>query len=357
MSTGSVVIVTGLSGGGKASILRALEDIGYEAVDNPPVTMLEEMIAEGDKTGGDRAGGAQMAADNPAGDWAPGDTAAAGRKLAVGIDARTRGFDAVALLDAVARLRADPGLRLQLVYAWADESTLLRRFTETRRRHPLAPQGVVADGIAAEAALTEPLREAADLVVDTSGLPIANLRRMIERHFGVDAFQARIAVSLVSFAYPRGLPREADLVFDARFLRNPHYDPILCAKTGLDPAVGAYVEADLDFQTFFSRIAELVELILPRFVQEGKKYATITIGCTGGRHRSVHLIEKLANHLTSRAAAQKASGGGETPWRVFVTHRELVREGDADAFLVDRPVARRDELDLDKAAQALSVQA
>jgi UPF0042 nucleotide-binding protein len=332
MTPMSVVIVTGLSGGGKASILRALEDIGYEAVDNPPVTMLAEVIAEGDTTADDR-------------------------RLAVGIDARTRGFDADALLAVVARLRTDRELRLQLVYAWADESTLLRRYTETRRRHPLAPQGVVADGIAAETALTEPLREAADLVVDTSGLPIANLRRMIERHFGADAGQARLAVSLVSFAYPRGLPREADLVFDARFLRNPHYDPILRCKTGLDPDVGAYVEADPDFSTFFSRVADLVELILPRFVQEGKKYATITIGCTGGRHRSVHLIEKLANHLTSRVSAQKACSDSETPWRVFVTHRELVREGDVDAFLVDRPVARRDETDIDKAAQALSVQA
>jgi len=332
MNPMNVVIITGLSGGGKASILRALEDIGYEAVDNPPVTMLPEVIAEGDRS-------------------------ADGRRLAVGIDARTRGFDADALLGVVARLRADPRLRLQVVYAWADESTLLRRYTETRRRHPLAPQGVVAEGIAAEAALTEPLRDAADLVVDTSGLPIANLRRMIERHFGADAGQAQLAVSLMSFAYPRGLPREADLVFDARFLRNPHYDPILRLKTGLDPDVGVYVEADPDFSTFFSRVVDLVELILPRFVQEGKKYATITIGCTGGRHRSVHLIEKLANHLTSRASAQKAWGGGEALWRVFVTHRELVREGVADAFLVDRPVARRDETDIDKVAQALSVQA
>jgi UPF0042 nucleotide-binding protein len=125
----------------------------------------------------------------------------------------------------------------------------------------------------------------------------------------------------------------------------------------MDPEVGAYVEADPDFPTFFSRVAELIELILPRFVQEGKKYATITIGCTGGRHRSVHLIEKLANHLTARATARQAGGGGEAPWRVFVTHRELAREGEADAFLVDRPVAHRDETDIDKAAQVLSVQA
>jgi UPF0042 nucleotide-binding protein len=327
MSALAVVIVTGLSGGGKASILRALEDVGYEAVDNPPLTMLEEMIARGD------------------------------HKLAVGIDARTRGFDAADVLDVLGRLRTNPALRLQLVYAWADESTLLRRYTETRRRHPLAPQGVVTDGIAAEIALTEPLRENADLVVDTTGLPIANLRRLIERHFGADADGATMAVSLVSFAYPKGLPREADLVFDARFLRNPHYDPILRPKTGMDAEVGAYVEADPDFAIFFTRIVELIELILPRFVQEGKRYATITIGCTGGRHRSVHLIEKLANHLTSRVTIRQADNGGAAPWRVFVTHRELARDAEKDAFLIDRPVARRDESDIDRLAQALSIQA
>jgi UPF0042 nucleotide-binding protein len=327
MSSRSVVIVSGLSGGGKASILRALEDVGYEAVDNPPVTMLEEMVARGDQ------------------------------KLAVGIDARTRGFDAADVLDAIARLRRNPGLRIQLVFAWADESTLLRRFTETRRRHPLAPQGVVADGIAAEIALTEPLREHADLVVDTSGLPIANLRRLIERHFGTGAEQAQLVVSLVSFAYPKGLPREADLVFDARFLRNPHYDPILRPKTGMDRDVAAYVETDPDFENFFMRVAGLVELVLPRFVQEGKKYATITIGCTGGRHRSVHLIEKLANHLTSRTTPSSADQVANSSWRVFVTHRELAREGEVDTFLMDRPVARRDEIALDQSAQGLSVQA
>jgi UPF0042 nucleotide-binding protein len=327
MSAMTVVIVTGLSGGGKSSVLRALEDVGYEAVDNPPVPMLEEMIARGDQ------------------------------KLAVGIDARSRGFDAVDVLDAIARLRTNAGLHIQLVYAWADESTLLRRYTETRRRHPLAPQGVVAEGIAAEIALTEPLREHADLVLDTSGLPIANLRRVIERHFGTDADHTQLVVSLVSFAYPKGLPREADLVFDARFLRNPHYDPILRAKTGLSPEVGAYVEADPDFAKFFTCIATLVQLVVPRFVQEGKKYATITIGCTGGRHRSVHLIEKLANHLTSCAARDPTDRAAIRGWRVFVTHRELAREGEADAFLMDRPVARRDESALDKAAQGLSVQA
>jgi UPF0042 nucleotide-binding protein len=325
----SVVIVTGLSGGGKASVLRSLEDIGYEAVDNPPLPMLEEMVARGD------------------------------RRLAVGVDARTRGFDAGAVLDAIARLRTKPGLSVQLVYVWADETTLLRRYTESRRRHPLAPQGLVSDGIAAEMALTNGLPDGADLVVDTSDLPLAQLRRLIERHFGAGAEggQARLVVSLMSFAYPKGLPREADLVFDARFLRNPYYDPILRPLTGQEPAVGAYIEADADFAKFFMRLTDLVDLVLPRFVQEGKKYATITIGCTGGQHRSVYLVEKLANHLSVRATTEADGNAQEAAWRVYVTHRELARNGSADRYLMDRPVAARGTSDLDKGTQAFSVQA
>lgn len=323
----AVVIVTGLSGGGKASILRALEDVGYEAVDNPPLTMLEEVISRADQ------------------------------KLAVGIDARTRGFDAAGVLDAIGRLRSNPDLRVQLVYAWADETTLLGRYTETRRRHPLAPQGVVAEGIAAENALTEPLREHANLMVDTTGLSIADLRRLVEQHFGAAAEQTQLIVSLVSFAFPKGLPREAELVFDARFLRNPHYDTILRSKTGLDPDVGAYVEADPDFSAFFSQIAELLKLVLPRFVQEGKKYATVAIGCTGGRHRSVHLIEKLAKHLLWLGQENAAGQGSDTVWKVLVTHRELVRGEEPDTLQAVHPVAPQDETDIDTAAQALSVQA
>ncbi len=327
MTTMQLVIVTGLSGGGKASILHTLEDLGYEAVDNPPLTMLEDMVSRGD------------------------------RKLAVGIDARTRGFDAIAVLETLGRLRGNPERRIQLVYAWADQNTLLRRYTETRRRHPLASQSVVSEGITAEIALTEPLREAADLVVDTSGLPIAGLRRLIERHFGADAENAPMAVCLMSFAYPMGLPREADLVFDARFLRNPHYDPTLRIKTGLEADVGAYVEADPDFAAFFSRIVDLIELVLPRFVQEGKKYATITIGCTGGRHRSVHLVEKIAKHLVSCSWGTQVRTSSGPSWRVFTTHRELARLSGDDAGLTNRPVARRADSDIDRVAQALSVQA
>jgi UPF0042 nucleotide-binding protein len=303
-----VVLVTGLSGGGKASVLRELEDLGYETVDNPPLPMLEEMVSRSD------------------------------RNVAIGVDARTRGFDAELVLEALERLRRNPKLRPELVYTWADQTTLFRRYTETRRRHPLAPQGLVADGIANEEVLTGPLRGGADLVIDTSDLPLAALRRLIDRHFGAgsNADESRLVVSLISFAYTLGLPREADLVFDSRFLRNPHYDPILRDRTGLDPAVGAYIASDPDFATFFAKMADLIDMLLPRFVQEGKKYATITIGCTGGRHRSVYLVERLAERLAGKIAAAKASGDTGFGWRLHVTHRELAREGLETAHLTDR---------------------
>ena len=289
----AVVLVTGLSGAGKHSVLRVLEDLGHETVDNPPLAMLPEMVARGD------------------------------RPLAIGVDARTRGFDAVTVLDTIAALRAMPSVRVALVYCWADETVLMRRYAETRRRHPLAPDGRVTDGICDEQLLTALLREHADLVIDTSNLPMPAMRRLVEQHFGTasEGSFPRMALTLVSFAYPAGLPRDADLVFDARFLRNPHYDPILQPRTGLDPEVGAYVEADPDFQLFFDAICSLLNLALPRFVQEGKKYVTIAIGCTGGRHRSVHLVERLHSYLARRLH----DTAGSECWLMTVLHRELTR--------------------------------
>lgn len=292
-----VVLVSGLSGAGRASILRALEDLGYEAVDNPPLTLTEALVGRSE------------------------------RPLAIGLDARSRGFDAASVLDTLERLRRNPALRPELVFAYADEAALLRRFTATRRRHPLAPDGRVADGIAREVALTAPLREAADLVIDTSDTPLPALRRLVDARFCTAApGELGLMVALMSFAYPHGLPREADLVFDARFLRNPHYDPMLQPLTGLDPAVAAYVEADPDFAAYFGQIESMLALLLPRFVQEGKKYVTIAIGCSGGRHRSVRIVEKLADRF---AAACPAANPGldRGGWKVSVTHRELAREG------------------------------
>ena len=280
-----IVLVTGLSGAGKNSILRALEDLGFETVDNPPLHTLEDLVICGE------------------------------RNLAIGVDARSRGFDAETVLQTMERLKLNPGLQPELVYAIAEDEFLLRRYTETRRRHPLAQTGQVADGIALERLLTDGLRRAADFLIDTSTLPLSALRKMIEQRYGAES--PGIVISLVSFGYPSGLPREADIVFDARFLRNPHYEPMLRPLTGLDDRVGAFIEADPDYAPYFAHIRAMVDFLLPRFVQEGKKYATIAIGCTGGQHLSVFMIERLAGHL-------RQSG-----WRVGVTHREQQRFGAA----------------------------
>ncbi|MDB5317807.1 MAG: RNase adapter RapZ [Rhodospirillales bacterium] len=283
-----VVLVTGLSGAGKASILNVLEDLGFETVDNPPLSVLEALVGDGIQA------------------------------LAAGVDCRTRDFDAATAMRLLDRLRMRPDINVTLVFATAEPDVLLRRFTETRRRHPLAPGGPlgnrVADGIAREAALMAPLTDSADLIVDTTDLPLPDMRRLIERRFRQDAGPG-LAVTVMSFAYPKGLPREADLVFDLRFLSNPHYDPALRPLTGRDAAVAAFIEADPDFPRFWSNLIALLAPLLPRYVLEGKKYLTIAFGCTGGKHRSVLAAERLAHHLQ-----QDLKHGG---WRVDLIHREI----------------------------------
>lgn len=272
-----VVLVTGLSGAGKASILRGLEDLGFETVDNPPWPVLEALLA-----------------------------APEGRPLAAGVDARTSGFDPAAGPALLAVLRGR-GVPVDLVFATADDEALLRRYSETRRRHPLAPSGRVAEGIGRERALLAPLLPLADWVVDTTALSAPDLRRMIEARYGASG----LSITVQSFAFPRGLPREADIVLDLRFLRNPHYDPALRPLTGRDPAVAAHVMADPDFEPFWQRMTALLDPLLPRYLAEGKKYLTVALGCTGGKHRSVFAAERLAAHWSSQG------------WRAGVAHREL----------------------------------
>jgi UPF0042 nucleotide-binding protein len=282
-----IVLVTGLSGAGKLSILRVLEDLGFETVDNPPLDTLVTLATRADKN------------------------------LAIGVDARSRGFAADAVLEALQQLRQHANLVPSLVFATASEEALLRRYSETRRRHPLAQSGAIAEGIALERQLTAPLARAADWLMDTSHLPLPRLRELIEQHFGEAA--PGMVISLMSFAYRAGLPPEADLVFDARFLRNPHYDSALRPLCGRDPEVGRFIEQDPDFAIYFQKVVDIVEFLLPRFVQEGKKYATICVGCTGGQHRSVYMIEKLSTHLANLG------------WRAGVTHREAARFTTANA--------------------------
>jgi UPF0042 nucleotide-binding protein len=277
-----LVLVTGVSGAGRSTVMRALEDLGYEAVDNVPLSLLS-----------------MLAAPEPG-----------ANPLAVGVDTRTRGFDAAQFLDAVAGFRGRDDLAVDLLFLDAEDAVLLRRYTETRRRHPLAGRGGLAEGIAKERARMEGVAQAADVVLDTSSMPVGELRALIERRCALSGEQ-ELAIELVSFAFPRGLPREADMVFDVRFLRNPFYVPELKPLTGLDPRVAAYVAADPDYVTFLSRMTGLIAPLLPRMVKEGKKYLTIAVGCTGGQHRSVTVAERLGQDLV-------AAG-----WHVVVRHREL----------------------------------
>jgi len=284
---GRVILVTGMSGAGRTSALKVLEDLGSEAVDNLPLRLLTALVGHGP---------------------------AAGRALAVGIDIRTRDFDATAFAETVAQLRRQTGAPIDILFLDCDTSALQRRYTETRRVHPMASDRPLADGIVAERRLLAPLREAADIVIDTSHTNIREFARILRSQLAhVSATAPHVQVA--SFAYRNGVPRDADLVFDTRFLRNPHYEAELKPLTGRDAPVAAYIEADTDFAAFFERLTDLLALLLPRFQDEGKSYLTIAIGCTGGRHRSVFVAEKLGRWLRERAT------------RVDVRHRELAEHG------------------------------
>ncbi len=278
-----VVLVTGMSGAGMSSALSALEDLGYEAVDNLPLTLMPALI--------DQSGLSE-------------------RPIALGIDSRTRGFDADHLLSHLSKLRGDGALDVRLVFLDCDDEVLQRRYTETRRRHPLAVDRPVADGIAADRNVVGPLQDHADLLIDSTGLSIHDLRRQFDGHFAVGG-QSGLFVQVTSFSFRRGLPRAADLVFDVRFLDNPYWNEELRPLTGLDEAVQTAVAADRDFAVFFERMTGLLSPLLPRYNHEGKSYLTIAIGCTGGRHRSVFVAARLENWLQKQG------------FRVGLMHRDL----------------------------------
>lgn len=260
----SVVLVTGMSGAGKTTALKALEDNGFEVIDNLPVALLPSLFS-------------QKNAEKP---------------LAVGIDMRTRDFDAQKIYDMFKELKMSAGLNEQIVFLDCSDEKLLKRFTETRRAHPLAKNKSIAEGIAEERNRLELLRTNADFIVDTTRMRAAELARYIEKNV-VGAMSRKTVVTVCSFSYRDGVPAQADLVFDVRFLRNPHYDLVLRPLTGKDAAVADYIRQDKDFGAFFTKITDLLSLLLPRYVEEGKSYLTIAIGCTGGKHRSVFTAESL----------------------------------------------------------------
>lgn len=267
-----LVVVTGLSGAGKTSALKVLEDIGYEAVDNLPLPLLSALVGQA------------------------GESA---QPLAIGVDIRTRDFAVAPFIQELDDLIAEKKAEVRLIFLDCDDEVLQQRFTETRRRHPLAADRPLMDGIRVERSRLARLRGRADAVIDTTEKTLGELRATLEDSVGLDDAPG-LAVFVTSFAYGRGLPREADLVFDARFLKNPHYEPDLRALTGEDEAVGAYIRTDPDFDSFFKALTTMLEPLLPRFETEGKSYLTIAIGCTGGRHRSVYVAERLTEWLNGR---------------------------------------------------------
>lgn len=289
-----IVMVTGMSGAGRSTALKALEDLGYEAVDNLPLSLLE--------------------------------TVAAGRRenrrpapLAIGIDIRSRDFDADAFISALNRLSDKAGAgRIVMLFLDCGDDVLARRFTETRRRHPLAADRPVADGLRLERRMLSPLLQRADVVIDTTLTAPGALKDELGRRFGLDQ-AGGMALLVTSFSYRHGLPRDADLVFDARFLVNPHYDPELRDRTGRDPAVGAAIAADPDFGAFLDGMLSMLTVLLPRYEKEGKSYLTIAVGCTGGRHRSVYVAQKLTEKLASNGR------------RVHLSHRDIERDADRNA--------------------------
>ncbi|WP_435640816.1 RNase adapter RapZ [Micavibrio aeruginosavorus] len=257
------LILTGLSGAGMTSALKALEDLGYEVFDNFPLSLIDSLVKE------------------TAHDAAP---------VAIGIDARSRGFDPDAILAAAKRHNAE------LVFLWSDESTLQKRFTETRRRHPMAKDRPVSAGIKREQEWLHPLRATANHVIDTSDMSAQDLRRQLTSLFGL-ARGERMTVTIMSFGFKYGVPREADIVMDIRFLANPHWIKELRPQTGLDKDVGDYVRNDPAWAPFMQNFQALIAPLLPRYQQEGKSYLTIAIGCTGGRHRSVFTTEQMHDWL------------------------------------------------------------
>ena len=285
-SSARVVIVTGASGAGRTTAINALEDIGFEAINNIPLTLLERVF--------------ESPAQLP--------------PMAIGIDVRNRDFSVDTVLAALARIEDASEVDVEVLFLDCRPEVLVRRYSETRRRHPLAPQEAPVAGIEREMTLLAPLQSEADYLIDTSDMSPHDLRAEIGRRFGGAGFND-LVVSVESFSYKRSLPRGVDMIFDVRFLKNPHWEDGLRELDGRHPDVADYVASDDAFPPFFEKVVALVVSLLPAFKAEGKTHFSVGIGCTGGQHRSVTVAEKL-----SKALAEKG-------WRVSTRHRELERRG------------------------------
>lgn len=282
-----VVLVTGPSGAGRSSAVKVLEDLGFETIDNLPIRWVSRLVEGQELT----------------------------RPLALCLDTRNRDFSPQALLDVMDQLSDHEP---ELLYLDCARTVLQRRYSETRRRHPMAPQETAIVGIDRENDLLSPVRDRADALIDTSELSVHDLRQRLESRYAAQG-KMPLAVTLTSFSYKRGLPQGADLVHDCRFLKNPYWDESLRGLNGRDSAVGEYVSADEGFDTFFQKLTDTTLFLLPAYQKEGKAHLCIAIGCTGGQHRSVFVTEKLAQALA------------EHNWQVSIRHRELDRTHSPDS--------------------------
>ena len=278
-----IIVVSGPSGAGRSTAINVLEDLGFEAIDNAPLSLIPR--------------------------FASGPLA---RPLAIGVDVRNRDFSLSGVRDVLTQLAAITEVECQLLFLDANEDTLVRRYSETRRRHPLAPDEPPIQGIRKEADLLAPLRDDAEFLIDTSEMTPHDLKARLTEYFG-EKGAALFGITLQSFSYKRGIPKGSDIVFDCRFLKNPYWDEGLRSLTGLDPAVGAYIGTDERTAPFLSKLTDLLSLLLPAFREEGKSHISIGIGCTGGQHRSVFVTESVAMALAEKG------------WQVSKRHREVNR--------------------------------
>jgi UPF0042 nucleotide-binding protein len=267
------MLVTGLSGAGKSTALRTLEDLGWEVVDNFPLLLLEHLLS------------------TPLGKG----SARRARPLAIGIDSRTRDFDAARIVGQIKKLTEEQAVPVETLFFDCAGAELLRRYSETRRRHPLAPDRPATDGIAAERDLMAPLRRWADHVIDTTDTVPKELTQQIRQRFAPGGVSPTL--TLLSFGFARGLPRNADLVLDVRFLRNPYWQDDLRELTGLDAAVCEHIASDPSYGETLAKIEDLLLTLLPRYREEGRSYVTVAFCCTGGRQRSVHVAERVSKRL------------------------------------------------------------
>lgn len=293
-----VVLVTGPSGAGRSTAINVLEDLDYEVIDNIPLSILPKLLEVSGK----------------------------GRPLALGLDVRNRDFSINALIELIDKLALNADFNASVLYLDCAADVLSRRYSETRRRHPLAPAETAQEGIAREQDLLVPIHARADIIIETTDMSPHELRDEIERWFSVGQ-HASMAISVQSFSYKRGMPRGLDMVFDVRFLANPYWDISLRGLNGQDEAVQKYVMNDARYEAFFQKILELTLLLLPAYREEGKRHLSIAFGCTGGQHRSVALVENLSKALAKH------------DWQVSIRHREMERRQSGAPQLASRAEA------------------